>query len=324
MTTQLASVNTLPNPEEQLLIDTIRTEIEQGKQNAYYSVQNEKKTTYWKVGKHLKKHLLINKNRANYGDYLFGLLAENLEINQRTLYQSAQFYEEYPQKILNARSKLTWSHYRELMAVSDKEKRVLLEEKVLAENLSTRDLIKLIHPHKLMNGNNSDLILNVQRTSPYVYKYTQINGIDMVDLGFNFKIELPVCSKKTSATAVTHLGAVPHYTYKAFVVEVLDGDTVWVHIDLGMKGWTTQKLRLRGVNSAEIITSEGKTAKAHMISVLNPCQFVAIKTYWRDKFARYLADIFYDTHETDLALLVQNGKFLNQELLDEGYAVRYE
>jgi len=50
--------------------------------------------------------------------------------------------------------------------------------------------------------------------------------------------------------------------------------------------------------------------------------FVAIKTYWRDKFNRYLADVLYDKDETDLTTLVANGKFLNQELLDKGLAVK--
>ena len=68
---------------------------------------------------------------------------------------------------------------------------------------------------------------------------------------------------------------------------------------------------------------DGKTAKDYVASKLSGCKFIAVKTYWRDKFTRYIADIFYDKKETDLANLIQNGKFLNQELLDKNLAVKY-
>ena len=52
------------------------------------------------------------------------------------------------------------------------------------------------------------------------------------------------------------------------------------------------------------------------------CKFVAIKTYWRDKYARYLVDIFYDEKENEFEKVAMNGAFLNQELLDEKLGVR--
>lgn len=107
------------------------------------------------------------------------------------------------------------------------------------------------------------------------------------------------------------------------MVEVLDGDTIWVQIDLGVKTWTTQKLRLRGINSAEIVTPEGKTAKDYIATRLAGCKFIGVKTYWSDKYTRYLADIFYNKKEADLNHLIQNVTFLNQELLDKGLAARY-
>ncbi|MEI7942905.1 MAG: thermonuclease family protein, partial [Candidatus Riflemargulisbacteria bacterium] len=148
------------------------------------------------------------------------------------------------------------------------------------------------------------------------------DGREMVDLGFNFCIASS--ARKTKGAPRIKLGAVPHYTYKANVLEVLDGDTIWVDVELGFNTWTTQKLRFRGINSAEVITAEGKIAKDYAIARLSACKFIAIKTYWRDKYTRYLADVFYDKDETDLTKLIASGKFLNQELLDEGYAVWYE
>ena len=71
-------------------------------------------------------------------------------------------------------------------------------------------------------------------------------------------------------------------------------------------------------------TPEGQKAKEYIQSQLKDCAFIAIKTHSRDKFDRYLTDIFYDANETDLEALILNGTFLNQEMLDKSHAVRYE
>ena len=298
-----------PTKAEQLLIETIRQEIEQGKL-----------VTYWKVGKHIKKHLLKNKERANYGATLFPLLAENLKIDVTTLYRSVTFFEEYP-KILDSTQELTWTHYTVLLAIPDIEQRRALETQVKKEHLSVSELKEIIHHSVTKELPKTKPILEVTRTVPYVYQTKQIQGKDMVDLGFNVFLDGKTLQEKGSAR--THLNSIPHYTYKAFVLEVLDGDTIWADIDLGLNTWTTQKLRFRGINSEGIETKEGRTAKDYVIKVLKDCKFIAIKTSWRDKYTRYLVDIFYDKDEQDLLKLINNGKFLNQELLDIGFCVEY-
>jgi len=86
--------------------------------------------------------------------------------------------------------------------------------------------------------------------------------------------------------------------------------------------FSTQKLRLRGIDAPELNTPEGLNAKEYVQTQLRGCTFIAIKTYWRDKYDRYLADVLYDKDETNLAARVANGKLLNQELLDKGLAVK--
>jgi len=81
---------------------------------------------------------------------------------------------------------------------------------------------------------------------------------------------------------------------------------------------------------------------------LEPCPFIVIKSYWEEKYGRYLADVFYfgknlfpntlrprgdrqgaraegylnggPTPER----IIAEGTFLNQELLDLGLAVPYD
>ncbi|MEI7942155.1 MAG: DUF1016 N-terminal domain-containing protein [Candidatus Riflemargulisbacteria bacterium] len=298
-----------PSKAEQLLIETIRQEVEQGKL-----------VTYWKVGKHIKKHLLKNKDRANYGATLFPLLSENLKIDVTTLHRSVTFFEEYP-KIVATWQQLTWSHVKVLLAIHDKTERQILENKVIEKHLKINELNELIHYPKTKQTSATKPILEVTRTAPYVYQTKQIQGKDMVDLGFNVFLDGTTLAEKGSERL--HLNSIPHYTYKAFVLEVLDGDTIWADIDLGLNAWTTQKLRFRGINSEGIETKEGRTAKDYVLNALKDCEFIAIKTSWRDKYTRYLVDIFYDKDEQDLLKLINNGKFLNQELLDVGLVLEY-
>ena len=42
------------------------------------------------------------------------------------------------------------------------------------------------------------------------------------------------------------------YTYKAKVLEWIDGDTLWVEIDLGFYVQTRQKIRLARINAPEL------------------------------------------------------------------------
>lgn len=47
-------------------------------------------------------------------------------------------------------------------------------------------------------------------------------------------------------------GQLNNYTYNAKVVEVVDGDTIDVEIDLGFETRITTRLRVAGVNTAEV------------------------------------------------------------------------
>lgn len=52
------------------------------------------------------------------------------------------------------------------------------------------------------------------------------------------------------------------WQYRAFAVRVIDGDTIEVEIDLGMRVTITQTVRVAGINAPEVTTTAGRTAKA--------------------------------------------------------------
>ncbi len=298
------------------LTQAIQLTLDSGKKRALRAIENEKKRTYWTVGKQIKTHLLQNESRADYGKMLFKQLSLSLEIPQTTLYKCVSFHTQYP-KISQTSSKLTWSHVVTLLSVESKKERDKYESKVIENKLSVRELhaeIKADKPALLVPTSVSSQLLYT-RQSPYVYGVVTINDRPMLDLGFNIQIEKP--PQKVTVSERTH------YVYKATVLEVIDGDTLWVHIDLGFGPWTRQKVRFRGINTAEIESPEGMQAQAFVETILKRVPFVVLRSYWRDKFSRYLVDVFYLENESDFLKVVKQGRFLNQELLDEGVATLY-
>jgi micrococcal nuclease len=111
------------------------------------------------------------------------------------------------------------------------------------------------------------------------------------------------------------------YEYRAIIVNVVDGDTVDAVVDAGFKVTTTQRLRLLGVDTAELTAKDpverakAQEAKLFVIEqLLN--KTVRIKTEKADSFGRYLATIY-------LKLLGGDETF-NQLLLDKGLAEPYK
>lgn len=107
------------------------------------------------------------------------------------------------------------------------------------------------------------------------------------------------------------------YTYKATIVNVVDGDTVDAVIDVGFKMTTIQRLRLLGVDTAELTSKDplervkAQEAKLYTIEqLLN--KSVLINTEKSDSFGRYLATVYV------------GGIDFNKSLLEKGLAVPFK
>lgn len=93
-------------------------------------------------------------------------------------------------------------------------------------------------------------------------------------------------------------------------INVIDGDTIDVEIDVGFDFKTQQRLRLYGIDTPERNEPGYGEAKQFVIDqvYLEPVQIV---TYKKDSFGRWLSTVFI------------NGENLNDRLLAEGLAVEY-
>jgi len=116
------------------------------------------------------------------------------------------------------------------------------------------------------------------------------------------------------------------YEYKATVDAVIDGDTIDVDIDLGFRVATNQRVRLRGVDTPEMNSSDpakrakAQEAKAFVVKWLESWagegRVVLIRSHkpgGGDKYGRFLADV-----------IAPGGRSLATDLIAEGHAVAYD
>jgi endonuclease YncB( thermonuclease family) len=113
----------------------------------------------------------------------------------------------------------------------------------------------------------------------------------------------------------------PTYLYKAKVVNIIDGDTLILNIDLGFQVSKEQRIRLAGIDAPEINTKEGVASKDFLRQKLQNLDFVMVKTRKIDIYGRFIGHIFYDlTDSKDKDEIFLNGVYLNDEILKAGMA----
>lgn len=112
------------------------------------------------------------------------------------------------------------------------------------------------------------------------------------------------------------------FFYKAKVMDVIDGDTLDLMIDLGFNVHHSIRVRLNGINTPESRTTDvrekalGLQAKAYTKdwTIRHPEVYVSTVKDKKEKFGRILARIYSDTDKTAC---------LNDDLIDSGNARAY-
>lgn len=106
------------------------------------------------------------------------------------------------------------------------------------------------------------------------------------------------------------------YNYKAEIVEVYDGDTCTVDIDLGLHTWIKgEKIRLVRINAPEVRGTEkskGLKSRDYLRSlILNKEVFIETIKDKKEKYGRYLAEIWLKDSEDNFMnindIMVKNG-----------------
>jgi endonuclease YncB( thermonuclease family) len=314
--------------------------------------------TYHETGRLIVSHILLNR-RADYGAQVFPRLARDTGAGERLLYQCAQFYRYFP--ILHARAKLGWNRCRLLCQVDSEPEREALATAALKHDWPSRELERRIRAFNAAadvaepssngdgeNGNHSPApqaeLLPPRRGTPGLHPIVDRGDGPSVDLGFKLYRALGSASKLTTSDIVrlTEDGVrrvedatrAELFTYTATIRRIVDGDTLLVALEVA-PGITLEKLlRLRGLDCPETNTAAGRVAKRFVENLVAPGDEVILSTTKPDKYDRSLADVFVrgkaeklraEASELRDRTAANGGEvFLNNALLENGHAVRYE
>lgn len=269
-----------------LFVEKIKRILTQEKIGSPQEINYSRVKSNWNTGKLL--HQASNNSILSQKSNTLTTLAEALNTSRRNLFAMQSFYRAWPKKLPdpNAETSLRWSVHRTLLKAKTSTARKFYYQRARQHNWTKEQLAKAI---KMKLHENP-------------------NTLERFREG---KIE------KLSSLL---------FTFEAQVLKVLDGDTLRVDIDLGFGSHVNQELRLRGINCPELHdkSGAGQSAKTFVAEKLPAGSWIVIVTYKTDKYGRYVVDVYYSDVYKDAEDIVRHGEFLNQQLLQEGLAVRVE
>lgn len=87
------------------------------------------------------------------------------------------------------------------------------------------------------------------------------------------------------------------WTYKARVIRVIDGDTYEMFLDLGFHVHRVVRVRLKGVDTPELSTPEGKDARQYVEWHFARADEIVVRTLKflpSRSFTRWVAEVYLD------------------------------
>jgi len=173
----------LANPSDyQNMLQELKGIIANGQYQAYKAVDNIKVQTYWQIGERIVREELKNMDRAGYGKYLIDNLAMDLGIEHKLMHRIIKFYRIYP-IVATLSRQLSWSHYVELIELSDDKERQFYESKIVANSWSVRELRKNIESRLYQKTDQKDIDEILKTKLPAV---VDLQKIFKPDYDFNF------------------------------------------------------------------------------------------------------------------------------------------
>lgn len=127
------------------LISNIGELLEKGRKAAFQKVNTILVETYWHIGKQVVEFEQKGQEKAEYGSLLLKRLSKDLKtkygkgFSRSNLQYMRLLYLKYP-KCQTLSGKLNWSHYTELLSVTDDLARSFYAKQCISENWSVREL----------------------------------------------------------------------------------------------------------------------------------------------------------------------------------------
>ena len=131
------------------MIAEIRDIMNSARQSVATHVNNELINTYWNIGRVIVEYEQDNQERAKYGENTLKQLSKALTkefgigFSRSNLQNMRSLYLAYP-KCQTLSGKLSWSHYCELLFISDDDRRSFYEKECVRSGWSVRELKRQI------------------------------------------------------------------------------------------------------------------------------------------------------------------------------------
>ena len=131
------------------LVDNIGSALQKARENAIKAINTELVKANWEIGRHIVEFEQNGKEKADYGSSLLTQLAKDLKtrfgkgFSKSNIYLCRQFYIKYP-IFQTVSGKLSWSHYAELLTVSDDMVRSFYEKQSINEGWTFREMKRQI------------------------------------------------------------------------------------------------------------------------------------------------------------------------------------
>ena len=131
------------------MMNEIREILQSARQCVAIQVNTELLSTYWNIGKIIVEHEQENQERADYGKQTLKQLSKELtkEFGKGFSVSNLQFMRRFYQCYQIQQTvcvKLSWSHYCELLTISDADKRSFYEKETVNSGWSVRELKRQI------------------------------------------------------------------------------------------------------------------------------------------------------------------------------------
>lgn len=135
-------------PNSSMILE-IRELLETTRKNVAQQVNTQMLTTYWNIGRIIVEYEQQNQLRAEYGKQTLRELSKELTrefgkgFSRSNLQNMRAFYLAY-EKCQTVSGKLSWSHYCELLSITDENKRSFYEKEAVNSGWSVRELKRQI------------------------------------------------------------------------------------------------------------------------------------------------------------------------------------
>lgn len=135
-------------PNNSMILE-IRELLENARKNVAQQVNTQLLTTYWNIGRIIVEYEQQNQIRADYGKQTLRELSKELTrefgkgFSRSNLQNMRAFYLAY-EKCQTVSGKLSWSHYCELLSITNENKRSFYEKESINSGWSVRELKRQI------------------------------------------------------------------------------------------------------------------------------------------------------------------------------------